>query len=78
MSTLRKLTAGTLVALMASTSVASAGQVGDGAVFAEDESNTAIKMSHQEMVATQGESPTMAFLTGVLVGMAVANEIEEG
>jgi len=78
MSTVKKLTAGTLVALMASTSVASAGQVGDGAVFAEDESNTAITMSDQEMVATRGESPTLAFLTGVLVGIKVANEIEEG
>lgn len=55
MATRKTLTAATLAALMASTSVASAGQVGDGAVFSSDSGNTVVNMTADEMQATQGE-----------------------
>jgi hypothetical protein len=55
MRTTKTLTAATLAALMASTSVASAGNLGNGDVFAADTSNTVVNMTADEMKATQGE-----------------------
>jgi len=74
----KTLTAATLAALMASTSVASAGSLGNGEVFSADTSNTVVNMSAEEMAATQGDaiiSGTVAAISGCAASTVCAGAV---